>query len=70
MALREPCEFTRSPTSVGRGSWASGVAVIIEETSVSRVAGRAATSRPPTRSTIALMWSGVVPQQPPTMDTS
>ena len=25
-------------------------------------------SRPPTRSTIARMWSGVVPQQPPTID--
>ena len=30
MALREPCELTRSPTSVGAGSWTSGVAVIIE----------------------------------------
>ncbi len=28
--LREPCELTRSPTSVGRGSWTSGVEVIIE----------------------------------------
>ena len=31
--------------------------------------GAAAASRPPTRSTIAAMWSGVVPQQPPTMET-
>ena len=68
MALREPCEFTRSPIRVGRGSCTSGVAVIIEETSVARVSGRAFASRPPTRSTIAAMWSGVVPQQPPTIE--
>ena len=32
MALREPCEFTRSPTRVGRGSCTRSVAVIIELT--------------------------------------
>ena len=69
MALREPCEFTRSPTSVGAGSWAIGVAVIIEETCGGRGAGRSPGPRPPTRSTIAAMCSVVVPQQPPTIDT-
>ena len=34
-----------------------------------RASGAAPTSRPPTRSTIAAMWSGVVPQQPPTIET-
>ena len=69
MALREPCELTRSPISVGAGSWASGVAVIIEETCGGRGAGRAAGVRPRTRSTMAAMCSVVQPQQPPTMET-
>ena len=66
MALREPCEFTRSPTRLGRGSCTSDVAVIIEERSGGPAAGRGAAGFPPTRSTIAAMCSGVVPQQPPT----
>ncbi len=69
MALREPCELTRSPTSVGRGSWTSGVAVIMLDTYGSPAAGRGPTGLPPTFSAIARMWSGVVPQQPPTMPT-
>ncbi len=67
--MREPCELTRSPTSVGRGSCASGVAVIMLDTSAGPRSGRGPASRPPTRSTIARMWSGVVPQQPPTIET-
>ncbi len=55
--------------SVGRGSCTSGVAVIIEETCGAPGSGRGPASRPPTRSTIARMWSGVVPQQPPTIET-
>ena len=69
MARREPCEFTRSPTIVGAGSCASGVAVIMLDTRGGPGSGRGAASRPPTRSTIARMWSGVVPQQPPTIVT-
>ena len=41
MALREPCEFTRSPTIVGAGSCTSGAAAIIEDTCGGRGAGRA-----------------------------
>ena len=70
MALREPWELTRSPTRVGRGSCTSGVEVIIEETSIGPGAGRAAGTRPSTRSRIAAMCSGVVPQQPPTIPTA
>ena len=40
------------------------------ETSGGPGSGRFAGTRPPTRSASARMWSGVVPQQPPTMDTS
>ena len=73
MALREPCEFTRSPTIVGRGDWTSGVAAIIELTCAGRRCGRGLGARPPvrslTRSAIASMWAGVVPQQPPTIET-
>jgi hypothetical protein len=69
LALREPCEFTRSPTMVGAGSWAIGVAVIIDDTCGMRGAGRALGSWPPTRSTSAAMCSVVVPQQPPTIET-
>ena len=67
MALREPCEFTRSPTIVGAGSCTSGVAVIIEETWMGRGAGRAFGWWCVQRSAIARMCSVVVPQQPPTM---
>ena len=52
-----------------RGSCTSGVEVIIEETSIGPGAGRSPGTRPATRSRIARMWSGVVPQQPPTMPT-
>ena len=45
MALREPCEFTRSPTIVGAGSCTSGVAAIIDERCGARGAGRGATDR-------------------------
>ena len=38
--MREPWELTRSPTSVGRGSWTRSVAVIIELTSGGVLAGR------------------------------
>ena len=69
MALREPWELTRSPTSVGRGSCTSGVAVIAEETCGVRGAGRGAGVLGVQRSLIARMWSGVVPQQPPTTVT-
>ena len=54
LRLREPCELTRSPTIVGRGSCASGVAAIIEETCGGRGARRAADGvRSFTRSAIA-----------------
>jgi hypothetical protein len=69
LALREPCEFTRSPTRVGRGSCTSGSAAIIDATCGGRGSGRVDGGRPCTRSAIARMWSGVVPQQPPTMLT-
>ena len=69
MALREPCELTRSPTRVGRGSWTRSVAVIIELTSGGGSVGRSPSLWSLTRSAIARMWSGVVPQQPPTMPT-
>ena len=69
MALREPCEFTRSPTIVGAGSCTSVVALIMLETIGGPGSGRLPASRPATRSAIAAMWSGVVPQQPPTIDT-
>ena len=39
------------------------------ETSVAPRSGRSPGTLPSTRSRIALMWSGVVPQQPPTMAT-
>jgi hypothetical protein len=62
--------LTRSPTRVGRGSCTSGVEVIIEETSIGPRAGRVEVARfSPTRARIARMWSGLVPQQPPTMPT-
>ena len=69
MALRDPCELTRSPTSVGRGSWTSGVAAIMLETWGGRLAGRSPGVRPRARSAIAAMCAGVVPQQPPTIET-
>ena len=53
----------------GAGSWASGVAAIIEETCAGRGAGRTPAVGRPTRSASAAMWVGVVPQQPPTMPT-
>ena len=61
--------MTRSPTSVGRGSCTSGAAVIIDASRGEAASGRSTGSRPPTRSTIAAMCSGVVPQQPPTIPT-
>ena len=70
MARRDPWEFTRSPTIAGRGSCSSGVAVImLERWGAQPSAGRGFASRPLTRSAIARMWSGVVPQQPPTIET-
>ena len=42
---------------------------IIGETSIPDGAGRSPGTRSPTRSRIARMCSGVVPQQPPTMPT-
>ncbi len=68
MALREPCELTRSPIIAGRGSCTSGVAAIMLDTCGGRGAGRGPGVRPATRSASALMCSGVVPQQPPTID--
>ncbi len=69
--MREPCEFTRSPTIVGRGSCTSGPAEIMDE-----IHGKGLRSSQFglkgfffTRSLIARMWSGVVPQQPPTIAT-
>ena len=47
----------------------SGVAVIIEARNGPAALGRGAASRPPTFSTTAWMCAGVVPQQPPTIDT-
>jgi hypothetical protein len=70
LALRDPWELTRSPTSVGRGSWTSGVAVIMLETCGGLGSGRSPGTRPATRSASARMCSGVVPQQPPTIETS
>ena len=69
MALREPCEFTRSPTIVGAGSCTSGAAAIMLDTCGGRGAGRALIECEPQRSLIAAMCAGVVPQQPPTMPT-
>ena len=69
LARREPCEFTRSPTIVGAGSCTSGSAAIIEEMCGGRGAGRGAMACEAQRSWIARMWSGVVPQQPPTIET-
>ncbi len=40
------------------------------ETSGGPGSGRWPGTRPATRSAIARMWSGVVPQQPPTIETS
>ena len=51
------------------GTTPAHIAAIIEDRCAGRGAGRGPTSRPPTRSTIAAMCAGVVPQQPPTMPT-
>ena len=67
--MREPCELTRSPTSVGRGSCTNGVAAIMLETRRGAGSGRAGTVSRAQRSRMAAMWSGVVPQQPPTIAT-
>ena len=69
LGLARALRVDACPISVGAGSWASGVAVIIEETCGGRGAGRAAGVRPRTRSTMAAMCSVVQPQQPPTMET-
>jgi len=74
LTRREPCELTRSPTIVGRGSWASAVALIIDDTRGAQPAsarvGRGFARRPPTLSASTRMCSGVVPQQPPTIEMS
>jgi hypothetical protein len=69
LTAREPTELTRSPTSIGFGSWCSGVARMPLETIGMSGTSRRRCGRPPTAATTARMCSGVVPQQPPTSET-
>jgi hypothetical protein len=61
--------LSRSPTIIGRGSWASVNAVIALATSSSRTGFGTRGFAPETASTSRRMCSGPVPQQPPTMLT-
>ena len=58
--------FTRSPMRVGAGIWAMSYAVMALARRGTGTTSRGFGRAPPTRSTTAARWAGVVPQQPPT----
>ncbi len=67
MILRLPCVFTRSPTMVGRGSWPrSTVRMALATRGVRATGGCACGVTSFSAATMARMWSGVLPQHPPT----